>query len=82
MERVESLLKIAGITFEFQNVKIRFHKRQVSFLVVKTVKCKRGIFQIVPYIQVKLILLFSLVCHIMHGFKGFTGFRAHTSIHK
>jgi len=24
-------------------LEIRFHKRQVSFLVVKTVKCKRGI---------------------------------------
>jgi len=29
--------------FEFMNLKNRFHKRQVSFLVVKTVKCKRGI---------------------------------------
>jgi len=28
---------------EFQNLEIRFYKRQVSFLVVKTVKCKRGI---------------------------------------
>jgi len=43
MKRIESLLKIAGKKFEFQNLKIRFHKRQVSFLVVKTVKCKRGI---------------------------------------
>jgi len=24
-------------------LEIRFHKRQVSFLVVKTVECKRGI---------------------------------------
>jgi len=23
-------------------LEVRFHKRQVSFLVVKTVKCKRG----------------------------------------
>jgi len=29
--------------FEFTNLKHRFHKRQVSFLVVKTYKCKRGI---------------------------------------
>jgi len=29
--------------FEFENLEIRFHKRQVPFLVVKTVKCKRGI---------------------------------------
>jgi len=36
-------LKIASMKIEFQNLKIRFHKRQVSFLVVKTVKCKRGI---------------------------------------
>jgi len=34
MKRIESLLKIAGMKFEFL---IRFHKRQVSFLVVKTV---------------------------------------------
>jgi len=44
MKSIESLLEIAGIKFEFQNLKIRFHKRQVSFLVVKTVKCKRGIY--------------------------------------
>jgi len=31
--------------FEFQNLEIRFHERQVSFMVVKTVKCKRGISQ-------------------------------------
>jgi len=29
--------------FEFYNLETRFHKRQVSFLVVKTVKCKRSI---------------------------------------
>jgi len=28
---------------KFSNLEIRFHKRQISFLVVKTVKCKRGI---------------------------------------
>jgi len=43
MKRIESLLKIAGVKFEFQNLEICFHKRQVSFLVVKTIKCKRGI---------------------------------------
>jgi len=29
--------------FDFYNLEIRFHKRKVSFLVVKTVKCKRAI---------------------------------------
>jgi len=43
MKRIESLLKIAGIKFEFYKLEIRFHKRQVSFLFVKTAKCKRGI---------------------------------------
>jgi len=43
MKRIESLLKIADTKFQFQNLEIRFHKRQVSFLVVKTVMCKRGI---------------------------------------
>jgi len=43
MKRIEILLKIAGMKFEIKNLKIRFHKCQVSFLVVKTVKCKRGI---------------------------------------
>jgi len=42
MKRIESLLKIASIKSEFQNLEIRFYKRQVSFLVVITVKCKRG----------------------------------------
>jgi len=42
MKRIESLLKIVGMKFEFQNLKIRFHKRKVSFLVVKTVN-KHGI---------------------------------------
>jgi len=42
MKRLESLVEIAGIAFEFQNLKIRFHNRQVSFLVVKTAKCKCG----------------------------------------
>jgi len=27
MKRIESLLKIAGLKFEFKNLKIRFHKR-------------------------------------------------------
>jgi len=42
MKRIESLLKTAGMKFEFSNLEIRFYKRQVSFLVVKTVTCKRG----------------------------------------
>jgi len=41
MKRIESLPKTAGMKFEFLNLEIRFHKRQVSFLVVKIVKCKR-----------------------------------------
>jgi len=41
--KIKSLLKIAGMKFEFL-LEIRLnHKRKVSFLVVKTVKCKRGI---------------------------------------
>jgi len=40
--RLESLFKIAGMKFKFWKLEIRFHKREVSFLVVKTVKCKRG----------------------------------------
>jgi len=43
MKKIENLLKFTGMKFEFSNLEIRFHKRQVSFLVVKTVKCKRGI---------------------------------------
>jgi len=43
IKRIESLINIAGIKFEFENLEIRFHKRQVSFLVAKTAKCKRGI---------------------------------------
>jgi len=31
------------MTFEFENLEIGFHKCQVSFLLVKTVKCKSGI---------------------------------------
>jgi len=34
MKRIESLLKIADMKFEFYNLEIHFHKRQVSFLVV------------------------------------------------
>jgi len=45
VKRIERLLHIAGMKFEFSNLEIRFHKSQVSFLVVKTVKCKRGISQ-------------------------------------
>jgi len=44
MKKIENLLKITGMKFEFYNLEINlFHKRQVSFLVVKTAKCKRGI---------------------------------------
>jgi len=42
MTRIESLLKIPGIKLEFEKLEIRFHKYQISFLVVKTFKCKRG----------------------------------------
>jgi len=41
MKRIENLLKIAGMKFKFQNLDIHFNKRKVSFLVVKTFKCKR-----------------------------------------
>jgi len=43
MKRIESLLKLVDMKFEFKNLEIGFHKCQVSFLVVKTIKCKRGI---------------------------------------
>jgi len=43
MKRIKSLLKIAGMKSDFKSWEIRFYKRQVSFLVVKTVKCIRGI---------------------------------------
>jgi len=42
MDRIESLFKLAGMKFVLK-LDIRFHKRKVSFLVVKTVKWKRGI---------------------------------------
>jgi len=41
--KIESLLNIAVMKFEFLNLEIRLHKRQVSFLVIKIVKCNRGI---------------------------------------
>jgi len=40
---MESLLHTATKKFYFYNFESCFHKRQVSFLVVKTAKCKRGI---------------------------------------
>jgi len=43
MKRIESLLKTASMKLVFSNLEIRFYKRQVSFLVIKTVKCKGGI---------------------------------------
>jgi len=43
MKRIQSLFKIASMKFELKKLEIGFLKRQVSFLVVKTVKCKRGI---------------------------------------
>jgi len=42
MKKIESLFKTASMKFEFSNFEIRFYKRQVSFLVFQTVKCKRG----------------------------------------
>jgi len=38
---IDSLLKIPGTKIEYENLEIRFHKRKVSFLVVKIVKYKR-----------------------------------------
>jgi len=43
MKRIESLLKFASMMFEFLKLGNPLHKRQVSFLVVKTVMCKHGI---------------------------------------
>jgi len=43
MKKIESLLKTASMKSEFSNLEISFYKRQLLFLVVKTVKCKRGI---------------------------------------
>jgi len=42
MQRIKSLLKTVGMELEFENLEIHFQKRKVSFLEVKTVKCKRG----------------------------------------
>jgi len=58
MKRIESLLKIAGMKFEFLNLKISFHKRLVSFLAVKTVKCKRGIKAIENRVSCELAISF------------------------
>jgi len=41
--KLKSLLHTASMKFEFINLESCFYKRQVSFLVVKTAKCKRGI---------------------------------------
>jgi len=38
IKRIESLLKIAVVKFKFEDLEICFHTRQISFLVVKTVK--------------------------------------------
>jgi len=44
MMMIESLLKTACVIFDCKNWEIRFYKRiKVSFLIVKTVTCKRGI---------------------------------------
>jgi len=43
MKRIDYLLKTVGMKFKFKKLEICFHKRQVSFLVVKAVKCKRSI---------------------------------------
>jgi len=50
MKRIESLLKITDMKFEFTNLKNRFYKRQVSFLVIKTYKSKRGIYYLIVYV--------------------------------
>jgi len=43
MKRIESLLKIAGVKFQFLSLEIRFYKGQVPFLAVNTAQCKRDI---------------------------------------
>jgi len=40
---IESLLKIAGMKLKVFKPENPFHICQVSFMVVKTAKCKRGI---------------------------------------
>jgi len=42
-EEDRKLASYCKMKFEFQNLDIRFRKAKVSFLVVKSVKCKRGI---------------------------------------
>jgi len=43
VKRIESLCKSALHEIYFQNLEIRFYMHKVSFLVIKTVKYKRGI---------------------------------------
>jgi len=62
-EEDRKLLLIAGMKFEYQNLEIRFHKRQFSFWSSKTVKCKRGIsyLDISKTSKVKLLLYDSFL---------------------
>jgi len=61
MKRVENLLKIASMTFQFWNLKIGFQERRISFLVVKTAKCKRGINQVEGRTILEMIMVFYKV---------------------
>jgi len=56
MKRIESLFKIAGMKFEFSNLEIRFHKCQISLIVIKTVKCIRSISLFVRLSMIESIL--------------------------
>jgi len=47
---IESLLHSTSKKFEFVNLESCFHKRQVSFLVAKIAKYKRGISYILVYL--------------------------------
>jgi len=43
VKQIDSLLHTVSKKFKFEKLESLFHKHKVSFLVVKTVKCKRGI---------------------------------------
>jgi len=68
MKRIKSLLKIAGMKFEFKNLKIHIDKRQISFQVVKYVKGKRG-FSKIPVALLRTFLNCEMTINIARGRK-------------
>jgi len=54
-----SLFKLQIWNLSLKTLEIRFNNRQVSFLVVKTVKCKRGISFIYLFINPKNLNFFN-----------------------